>query len=121
MIHHAYELNRRYGESDNIHAFLLHPGGPSGTSTNVAGKGLEEAPMVNTLRKLGSPLEYMFMATAEEGAQTQVYCATSPDAESGNYYQDCAIYPATEDTKDEAMAARLWEGTAAWLDANSPG
>jgi len=45
--------------------------------------------VVNSIRKLTEPLMNLVMITAEEGAQTQLYCATA-NVQSGQYYQDCA-------------------------------
>ncbi len=115
LIHFTSELDRRFSQAENLKSYCLHPGGKSGTYTNVADKGLEGHAIVGLLRKLGSPIEKLFMATAEEGAQTQIHCATSVEAESGHYYVNCQIAKASEDTKDEIAAGRLWKETEAWF------
>lgn len=114
-IHFGQELARRYGESHHLKCFSLHPGGRSGVYTNVAGKGLAGHPGIAVLRRALAPLERLMMASAEEGAQTQIFCATNPAALSGGYYQNCALAPASAETNDEAAAQRLWRRTNDWL------
>jgi len=115
LIHFSRELHRRYNASSNLKSYCLHPGAASGTSTDVANKGLEGHGLVNFMRKLTEPLMNVIMTTPEEGAQTQLYCATS-DAASGQYYQDCAPKETNQDAQDTAAAERLWEETQTWLD-----
>ncbi len=117
LIHLSYELHRRFAESDNLKSYCLHPGSASGTYTNVANRGFEGQAVIGFLRKLGAPIERLFMSTAEEGAQTQILCATSAQAEGGHYYQDCAIGEASPDTLDEKAAWRLWQETLDWINS----
>lgn len=114
LIHFTRELHRRFNASDNIQSYCLHPGAASGTSTDVANKGLDGHSVVNFIRKLTKPLMDLIMTTAEEGAQTQLYCATG-DALSGQYYQDCKPKETTSDAQDAAAAERLWDETQVWL------
>lgn len=107
MIHLSHELNRRFANLHNLQSYCLHPGGTSGTYTEVADKGFANAPIIGFLRKLGAPLERLFMCTPEEGAQTQLYCATAPEAVGGHYYVHCAIGQASRDSEDQATAGRL--------------
>ena len=116
LIHFAYELDRRFAEKDNLKSYCLHPGSASGTYTNVANKGFEGSPIIAFLRKLGAPIEKLFMSTVEEGVQTQIYCATSTDAQSGHYYQNCRIRETTDDTQDEKAAGRLWREALNWVN-----
>jgi NAD(P)-dependent dehydrogenase (short-subunit alcohol dehydrogenase family) len=120
LIHHSNELNRRFAQTGNIKSYCVHPGGRSGTYTNVADKGLEGHRLMGMLRKIGAPIEKLFMATAEEGAQTQIHCATSAQACSGQYYVNCEIADASEDSRDAAAAGRLWSETEPWLGEVSP-
>jgi NAD(P)-dependent dehydrogenase (short-subunit alcohol dehydrogenase family) len=115
LIHFSYELDRRFSKKDNLQSYCLHPGSTSGTYTNVADKGFQGSPFIAFLRKLGAPIEKLFMSTAEEGAQTQIHCATSTDAQGGHYYQNCQINETTVDTQDEKVAGRLWQETLDWV------
>jgi len=116
LIHFSHELNRRFSETHKLQSYCLHPGGTGGTYTAVADKGFANAPVIGFLRKLGAPLERLFMSTPEEGAQTQLYCATSPEAVGGYYYVNCAIGQASENSNDRATAKRLWDSTQEWLN-----
>jgi retinol dehydrogenase-12 len=116
MIHFSNELNRRFAGQNKLQSYSLHPGGVSGASTNVATKGFEGSPIIGFLRKLGAPLERLFMSTAEEGAQTQLHCATSPQARGGHYYVHCAISEASAGARDEEAARRLWQTSLDWIN-----
>lgn len=115
LIHFTRELDRRLARSDNLKSFCLHPGGKSGVYTNVADKGLEGHTVLGFVRKVGAPIERLFMATAGEGAQTQIYCATAAGAESGGYYVNCQRSETTADGNDIDAAGRLWRDTEEWL------
>lgn len=63
-----------------------------------------------------------FMITVEEGAQTSLHCAVSPEAgeQSGLYYdrsQPKAPNPAAEDAE---MAAELWQRSLSWTGLSAP-
>jgi retinol dehydrogenase-12 len=57
-----------------------------------------------------------FMITNEQGAQTSLYCATSPacGAETGLYYDDCARKTAGKLGRDDTLAETLWQRSAEW-------
>jgi retinol dehydrogenase-12 len=116
LIHHSHEMHRRYAQTDKVKSYCLHPGGKSGAYTNVADKGLEGHALLGLLRKLGAPLEKLFMATAVEGAQTQLHCATSPKADGGHYYVNLEVAAASEDSQDKDAATKLWQSTEEWLN-----
>lgn len=54
-----------------------------------------------------------FLKSAEEGAQTSIYCAVSDEVkgQSGKYYQECkeAEEHSSELSKDMGLAKKLWE------------
>lgn len=114
LIHFTNELHRRYN-AKGLQSYSLHPGGKSGAYTNVADKGLEGHRFIAWLRKLGAPIEKLLMATAEEGAQTQLHCATAPGLKSGQYYVNCAVSNASSDCADQTAALRVWDKGQAWL------
>lgn len=117
LMHYTNELHRRYSATDHLKTYSLHPGGRSGTSTNIASKGLAGHPVVELVRRVAAPLERMFMASAEDGAQTQIHCATSAAAASGHYYVNCQIAKGSADSVDDIAVRRLWDETQAWLQA----
>jgi NAD(P)-dependent dehydrogenase (short-subunit alcohol dehydrogenase family) len=57
----------------------------------------------------------LFMTSAEQGAETIVYLAASPEVQglTGGYYERNRIVPPSRLAQDEALARRLWERSAA--------
>lgn len=115
LMHFTNELHRRFSLSDKLKSSSVHPGGRSGTYTNVADKGLEGHALIGLVRRRVAPLEKLLMSSAAEGAQTQIYCATSAAAKSGHYYAQCQIAQSSADSRAESAARRLWEETQQWL------
>ncbi|HSP80693.1 MAG TPA: SDR family oxidoreductase [Myxococcaceae bacterium] len=79
----------------------LHPG------TVRTGFGHNTEGIFRHLVKLASP----FMLSAEGGARTSVYLASSPEVEgvSGRYFIRCKEARGTRAFRDAAAATRLWE------------
>jgi retinol dehydrogenase 12 len=101
------ELSRgRAGKG--VHSYALHPG-------VIASDVWRQVPW--PIR----PMMKLFMKTTEEGAQTSLYCATSPEVESadGRYYDDCKEAPPSAVANDEALAKELWEKSEAWCQASN--
>lgn len=100
----TYELARRL-EGTGVTVNALHPGFVNtgiGRSNNTA----EE--LQNT------PLHRPGHLTSEDGAQTVVYLASSPEVEgvSGRYFDNCAAVESTPPSYDRAAAAALWRMSA---------
>lgn len=112
LVHATFELQRRYAESSNVQAYCLHPGA---VYTNIAAKGLAGNPLLEAIRNFFAPIEAFFLLTPEEGAQTQIHCATSPEARGGLYYRECQPAVASKDSADAEVSARLWQQTQAWI------
>ena len=96
----TYELAERL-EGTGVVANCLHPGG---VNTNFA----------NGNRTFGTLLFRAFkpfMRTPEQGADTVVYLASSPEAGSmtGRYLIDRKVVSSYEEPHDEAAQKRLWE------------
>lgn len=99
----TYELSRRLSGT-GVTANCLNPG--------VVATGMLADYMGFPLA--GSALARTFGASPEEGAETSIYLASSPEVESvtGKYFerkQPAASSPASH---DEAVARRLWEVSA---------
>jgi NAD(P)-dependent dehydrogenase (short-subunit alcohol dehydrogenase family) len=95
-----FELARRL-DGTKVTANCFHPGV---VRTNF-GKGL---------KGVGGaiyPLLGIFMISAEKGSETQIYLASSPQVEgmTGKYFAKKKAKGTTSDSKDEALASRLWE------------
>jgi NAD(P)-dependent dehydrogenase (short-subunit alcohol dehydrogenase family) len=90
----TYELARRL-EGTGVTANALHPGA---VATNIGADAGYRASGV-------SP---------EEGAQTQIYLAASPEVEgvTGKYFARCRAVPSSQASYDEDTARRLWAVSA---------
>ncbi|CAA0079654.1 Rhamnolipids biosynthesis 3-oxoacyl-[acyl-carrier-protein] reductase [BD1-7 clade bacterium] len=112
LVHHTHQLQALYGDL-GLQAYCLHPGA---VYTNVAGKGLSGNPAVERIRNAFAPIEAFFLKTPEEGAQTQILCATADGLSGGSYYRNCRVAKASTDAADVQTADRLWSDTLGWLD-----
>jgi NAD(P)-dependent dehydrogenase (short-subunit alcohol dehydrogenase family) len=112
LMHMTRELQRRYAEESHVQAYCLHPGS---VFTRVADKGLEGTGVIEKARNALSPVEAFFLKTPEEGAQTQIHCATYPRLAGGLYYEACHPAEAGKDVEDTEVAERLWTETEAWV------
>lgn len=99
----TYELARRL-EGTRITVNALHPGF---VATRFATNN-------GVLARLARPLLDLFAISVEEGAQTMVYLATSPEVEgmTGKYFYRQQAIPSSPASYDEEAARRLWEITA---------
>ena len=95
------ELARRLNGTD-VTTYALHPG-------VVASDIWRRVPW--PVR----PLVTRRMLTVDQGAQTSLYCATSPSvaSESGLFYDKCALREASEVATPE-LGRALWERSEAW-------
>jgi len=86
-----------------VHSYALHPG-------VVASDVWRKVPWpFRSLMKLR-------MKTTEEGAQTSLYCATSPEVaeHDGRYYDDCKEVPCSRLADDPELAKTLWQKSEEW-------
>ena len=98
---HARGLAGRL-EGSGVTTYSLHPG-------TIASDIWRRVPW--PLR----PLMTRRMGAPEQGAQTSIYCATSPDVagESGRYYDDCRPKEPAASVTD-TLAAELWRRSCEW-------
>jgi dehydrogenase/reductase SDR family protein 13 len=99
---HAQELARRL-DGAGVTTYSLHPG--------VVASDI--------WRRLPRPVRSVMkrrMLSPAEGAETSLYCATSPDVagESGQYYEDRRRKPPSAAATPE-LASELWDRTITWL------
>jgi NAD(P)-dependent dehydrogenase (short-subunit alcohol dehydrogenase family) len=98
------ELARRL-EGSGITANCLHPG-------FVASRFGDNNP---GLPRLGIGIAKRFFALSpEQGAETVVYLAASPDAAgvTGGYFDKCRVRLPSAEAQDDAAARRLWDESA---------
>lgn len=102
---HAAELSRRV-EGTNVTTYSLHPGV---VATDV-------------WRSVPSPIAWVmkrFMLTSEQGARTQLRCATDPALakETGLYYDSERVKQPSKLAKDTALAKELWDRSTEWVSS----
>lgn len=111
LMHMTFEQQRRHA-ADHVRSYCLHPGA---VFTKIADRGIEDHPILSAARRLLAPIERRFLLSPEEGAQTQLHCATSPGLPGGLYYQDCKAVKPSPEAQDPAASRRLHEHTERWL------
>ena len=96
---HARELARRLAAT-RVTTYAVHPGG-------VASNIWRSLPWI--VRRV----LMLFLISNEEGARTQVWCATAPElaSSSGRYYYECRERRGTELSRDAALATELYDRT----------
>lgn len=99
----TYELARRL-EGTGITVNALHPG------TVASNLGVNNSRIGRMVRRLIN----IAMVSPEEGAQTIIYVATSPNEEgvTGKYFAKQEAVPSSKDSYDEVAARRLWQISA---------
>ena len=96
----AQEAARRFA-GKRVTSNALHPGAVASNFGATA----------SWLFRYSTRLARPFMLTSEQGAQTSVYLASSPEVEgvTGQYFQKCKVKQPSRRGRDEASARRLWE------------
>ena len=100
------ELAKRIGPT-GVHSYALHPG-------VIASEIWREVPW--PIR----PIMELFMISTEKGAQTTLYCATSPEVadHDGRFYDDCRERKPNRIAFDDDLARKLWEKSVEWTGAD---
>jgi len=94
----------------------LRDDGATGVSTYALHPGVVAS---DIWRRIPRPFRWLVtrnMISNEEGAQTPLHCATSPDAadRSGLYWDRCEPREPSRLARDEALAAELWRRSEEW-------
>lgn len=113
LVHFSFELQRRHA-GRGLQAWCVHPGS---VDTPVGVKGMATSPRWQTAVRVLSPLQSLFMLSPEEGAQTQILCATERGLQGGRYFRNCAATAPSDDALDPAAAEQLWRSGEQWLAA----
>ena len=97
------ELARRL-EGSGVTVNALHPGL---VGTNIAGNN-------GWLLRFFLPLWRVWAMSSEQGAETSIYLASSPDVEgvSGKYFYQKKAIPSSPYSGDRSVAKRLWDVSA---------
>jgi len=101
----TYELARRL-EGTGVTANALHPG------LVATGFGTKHGGLLGLVMRLFRPA----FSTPEQGAQTSIYLATSPEVEgvTGKYFVGCKAVPSSPASYDPVTAHQLWQVSAAY-------
>jgi NAD(P)-dependent dehydrogenase (short-subunit alcohol dehydrogenase family) len=106
----TYEFARRFSDK-GVTFNCLHPGG---VNTKIAKnlKGISGAISRNTMKFFKSP---------EEGAETSLYLASSPEVEklSGKFFEDKKETKSKDVTYDESIAKQLWDACIDLSNSNN--
>lgn len=100
----------------------------TGVTVNVLHPGIVRTNLGRhiSIPLLGQPIfkfvSWAFFKTPEQGAETSLYLATSPDVEgvSGEYFGDCKQEELLPKAMDDAVAKMLWDESAKMVGLNSP-
>jgi NAD(P)-dependent dehydrogenase (short-subunit alcohol dehydrogenase family) len=97
------ELGRRLAGT-GVTTYSLHP-------------GVVASDLWRPVPRLFQPLIKLFMISNEDGARTQIHCATAPELanETGLYYDECRARKPSRWGSDDALAAELWQKSEAWV------
>eukprot|EP01025_Chloroclados_australasicus_P043671 TRINITY_DN4685_c0_g4_i2.p2 TRINITY_DN4685_c0_g4~~TRINITY_DN4685_c0_g4_i2.p2 ORF type:complete len:337 (+),score=39.04 TRINITY_DN4685_c0_g4_i2:117-1127(+) len=97
----ARELHAKFSEQKwPIKVTCLHPGG-------IQTELQRHQSVVNVILSFFS----FSLKSIPQGAATQVFCATSKDVLSGEYYQDCNVAGSSTLAHSKELGKKLWEVT----------
>ena len=112
MIHMAFEIERRFAESHNLHAMAVHPGV---VMTNLTLPQAFRGRIGKALYRISSALTSLVLLSPNAGAQTFVMCASTKSIQGGKYYERCAIAEPSADSHDADASKRLWDLSERWV------
>lgn len=110
----TYELTRRLAPSSPVTANTLHPG----LVRTELGRYLIKDPDAWT-SKLFAAVLTPFTKSPAQGAETNIYLASSPDVAgvTGKYYVDCKPVASSQRSYDTELARRLWDVSQEMVEA----
>ncbi len=108
-LYFAFELARRL-EPEGVTVNALSPGYFINTDIYRNMKGI----MMTGAKVVFGTGALLGLNTAEKGARTHVYLATSPDVAgiTGRYFQNCAEIEPSEASRDRDIGDRVWAWSA---------
>lgn len=118
---------REYAMSKGMNILYARLLGEHLEGTGVTVYSLHPGVVASTIwRPVPQPIRWLMtrgMITNEEGARTQLWCATAPElaAESGHYYDACQRaepYPPVRGA--DALASELWRRSFDWVGLQQP-
>jgi len=112
LVHHSFELNRRYANQYGLRSVAVHPGS---AHTNMIRNGIYGLPGPAWAHRLIAKLSSRVLMTPEQCAQTIILCASTPDLQGGRYYERCAIEEPSDEALDADVAGRVWAQGEQWV------
>lgn len=112
MNHMAFEIERRFAESHNLHGVAVHPGV---VMTNLTLPRAFEGWIGKVLHRISSALASLVLLSPHAGAQTIVMCASRRPLQGGKYYERCIVADPSVDSLDADASKRLWEQSERWV------
>jgi NAD(P)-dependent dehydrogenase (short-subunit alcohol dehydrogenase family) len=90
-----------------------------GVTVNAVHPGVVASDLIREYPKLLTAVAHLFMISPARAAERCVYVATSPEVEgqTGVYFDEMKVKPASNDARDEAQQERLWAATRELLGA----
>ena len=113
LIHHSFEIERRFSKPYNLQSVTVHPGS---VNTNLTQMKPPQGKVKKTLHRINASLAPLVLLPSNYGAQTIVMCASKQPLQGGAYYYRCTIAEPTDDSKDETASKLLWDQTQAWVE-----
>ena len=113
MNHMAFEIERRFAESHNLHAVAVHPGV---VMTNLTMPQAFGGRTGWVLHRIGAALASLVLLSPNAGAQTIVMCASQRPLQGGRYYERCDIIEPSADSQDADASKRLWDQSERWVE-----
>jgi len=111
------ELHRRY-KNHGVYSFAVHPG----TVSSEISVHIEDWFPKWWNATIGSFIKFIFLKSAENGAQTTLHCALLPDPElfSGSYFAECNKVQPSKAAEDLVAQAALWAKSIEITNASMP-
>lgn len=119
----TFELDRRLRAAEQATRSAVAAEGRTAGTGRVVTANIVTPGVVNTglgnatspwMSWVGAPLKAAFMRTVEKGAETVVWAAASPDAETiggGNFFGDMKEVECSDKSRDEVLAKKVWEAS----------
>ncbi len=112
LIHHSFELQRRFSGTSKIRSVALHPGS---VNTNLTQRTEPRGNFGKMVWRFSSAMSSLVLLSRPAGAQTIVHCASTSSLQGGCYYYRCDIAEVSNESMDGTVSRRLWEETHAWV------
>lgn len=112
MNHMAFEIERRFAESHNLHGVAVHPGV---VMTNLTLPQAFRGRIGKVTHRISSALASLVLLSPTAGAQTIVMCASQRPLQGGRYYERCDVAEPSADSLYADASKRLWEQSERWV------